>query len=141
FARRGRGCRLNGRSCHVSRTARLAESLVITGFPYDRVEHSRFYVEYYRKFMTLTHDVRRSGSAALDMAWIAAGRADGYWEFNLSPWDVAAGWLLVEEAGGKVTDFRGKSWRDLERMGRQTLASNGRVHTAMLKVLRQGNEG
>ena len=136
FARKSRGCFINGRRARVSRTAKLEDSLLITGFPYDRAERSHFYVEYYRKFMTLSHDVRRSGSAALDMAWIAAGRADGYWEFNLSPWDVAAGLLLVEEAGGKVSDFSGSAWNSVEGLGKQTLATNGRVHSAMLKILR-----
>lgn len=135
-ARRGRGARLNGRRIRVSPARAVSESLLVTGFPYDRAERSRFYVEFYRSFMTSCHDVRRSGSAALDLAWIAAGRADGFWEFNLSPWDVAAGALLVAEAGGTVTDFRGRPWRGLEDFGRQTLASNGRIHSEMLKTLK-----
>lgn len=135
-AQAGRGARLNGKTIRVSPTARLEGSLLITGFPYDRAERSRFYIEFYRTFMTRSHDVRRSGSAALDMAWIAAGRADGFWEFNLSPWDVAAGLLLVREAGGKVTDFSGKDWNDPDTFGKQTLATNGRVHGEMLKILK-----
>ena len=135
LAERGRGTKLNGRAVRVSTTRRLSESLLITGFPYDRAEKSRFYTEFYRSFMTRSHDVRRSGSAALDMAWIAAGRADGYWEFNLCPWDVAAGLLLVREAGGKVTDFDNRSWRHVDDFGRQTLATNGKIHAAMLKVI------
>ena len=82
------------------------------------------------------HDVRRSGSAALDLAWIAAGRADGFWEFGLSPWDVAAGRLLVEEAGGRVTDFAGRPWGALPEWGKQTLAANGKLHAQMLPVIR-----
>jgi myo-inositol-1(or 4)-monophosphatase len=136
LAEEGRGSRLNGRRIRVSRTSRLHASLLVTGFPYDRAERSRFYVEFYRRFMVRTHDVRRSGSAALDLAWIAAGRADGFWEFNLSPWDVAAGRLLVTEAGGRVTDFSGKAWAGPESYGRQTLATNGRVHAEMLKILK-----
>jgi myo-inositol-1(or 4)-monophosphatase len=87
--------------------------------------------------MIRSHDVRRSGSAALDMAWIAAGRADGFWEYGLNPWDVAAGWLLVTEAGGQVGDFSGRAWRTLRDMGAQTLATNGRVHAEMLEILRK----
>lgn len=136
-AERGRGAFLNGRRLRASRPARLEDSLLITGFPYDRAERSRFYVELYRRFMTRCHDVRRSGTAALDMAWIAAGRAEGFWELALSPWDVAAGALLVTEAGGTVTDFSGRPWKDPMLFGRETLATNGRVHAAMLQVIRK----
>lgn len=134
-AERGRGARLNGRKISVSRARSLSESLLVTGFAYDRAERSRYYIEFYRRFMTLCHDVRRSGSAALDLAWIAAGRADGFWEFNLSPWDVAAGLLLVSEAGGTVTDFSGKPWKRYNDFGRETLATNGRLHAPMLRTL------
>ena len=137
LAEAGRGARLNGRPARVSTPRRLSQALLITGFPYDRAERSRFYTEFYRSFMLRCHDVRRSGSAALDLAWVAAGRAEGFWEFNLSPWDVAAGLLLVREAGGQVTDFRGRPWREVGEFGRQTLASNGRVHGAMLRVIRR----
>jgi myo-inositol-1(or 4)-monophosphatase len=135
FAQRGRGAFLNGKRLHVSHTNKLNKSLLVTGFPYDRSRRSRFYVEFYRTFMTISHDVRRSGSAALDMAWIAAGRADAFWEFRLNPWDVAAGLLLVEEAGGKVTDFRGREWTDPIKFGRETLATNGKIQDAMLGIL------
>ena len=134
-AEAGRGARLNGRPIRVSTTPTLSSSLLITGFPYDRAERSRYYVEFFRRFMERCHDVRRSGTAALDMAWIAAGRADGYWEFNLCPWDVAAGLLLVREAGGRVTDFSGRPWKELDSFGRRTLASNGLIHREMLKLL------
>jgi len=136
-AEAGKGARLNGRPTRVSRTPRLSEALLVTGFAYDRAERSHYYVEFYRDFMTRCHDVRRSGTAALDLAWIAAGRADGFWEFGLSPWDVAAGRLLVEEAGGRVTDFTGKPWGALGSWGERTLATNGRVHAAMLGVIRK----
>ena len=135
LAEAGQGAWLNGRPLRVSAPRRLAQSLLITGFPYDRGRRSRFYTEFYRSFMVRCHDVRRSGSAALDLAWVAAGRADGFWEFGLSPWDVAAGLLLVREAGGKVTDFQGRPWRELREFGRQTLATNGRIHAAMLRVI------
>lgn len=137
-AEAGRGARMNGKPMRVSKPSRLEEALLITGFPYDRAERSRFYIEFYRDFMTRSHDVRRSGSAALDLAWIAAGRADGFWEFNLSPWDVSAGLLLVQEAGGTVTDFSGRPWKGIDNLGRETLATNGRIHQEMLKVLKNG---
>jgi myo-inositol-1(or 4)-monophosphatase len=141
FAEKGRGARLNGGRIHVSRVPKLAESLLVTGFAYDRAERSRFYVEQFRRFMVRCHDVRRSGTAALDMAWTAAGRVDGFWELYLNPWDVAAGMLLVEEAGGRVTDFSGKVWTDPKTYGRQTLATNSRIHREMLALLDERTEG
>lgn len=137
IAERGKGAFLNGRRLAVSKTSRVKDSLLITGFAYDRAERADFYLRRFKAFMVRAHDVRRSGSAALDMAWVAAGRADGFWEFKLNPWDVAAGRLLVEEAGGRVTAFDGKPWRTWREMGAQTLATNGRVHADMLRVLRR----
>jgi myo-inositol-1(or 4)-monophosphatase len=136
-AEKGKGATLNGRRLKTTATRRVADSLLITGFAYDRAERPNFYLKRFKAFMTRCHDVRRSGSAALDMAWIAAGRADGFWEFKLNPWDVAAGWILVEEAGGKVTNFSGRSWKALGEMGAQTLATNGRVHREMLRILKK----
>ncbi|MFA6317229.1 MAG: inositol monophosphatase family protein [Elusimicrobiota bacterium] len=136
FAERGKGAFLNGRRLRVSTPDKLSESLLITGFPYDRHRRSSYYTGFYAEFLERCHDIRRSGSAARDLAWIAAGRADGFWEFGLSSWDAAAGLLLVREAGGKVTDFQGRPWKDHRDYGRQTLATNGRVHDAMLRVIR-----
>ncbi len=136
LAEKGKGAFMNGRRLRVSAASKVSESLLITGFAYDRAERADFYLKRFKAFIKVSHDVRRSGSAALDMAWIAAGRADGFWEFKLNPWDVAAGALLVAEAGGKVTDFAGKPWTDWRKMGAETLATNGRVHAGMLKVLR-----
>ncbi len=136
IAEKGKGAFLNGKRIFVSKTKSLKESLLITGFAYDRHRHSHFYVERLRRFLLASHDIRRSGSAALDLAWIACGRADGFWEFRLNPWDVAAGWLLVEEAGGKVTDFSGKRWLSPNVFGPQTLATNGRIHSEMLSFFR-----
>ncbi|MBI4375640.1 MAG: inositol monophosphatase [Elusimicrobia bacterium] len=133
-ARQGRGARLNGRPMRVSKVSDLRASLLVTGFAYDRARRSRFYVEFYRRFMVVCHDVRRSGSAALDLAWVAAGRADGFWEFKLNPWDVAAGAVLVSEAGGMVTDFSGQAWRGIADLGRETLATNGALHRQMLSL-------
>jgi myo-inositol-1(or 4)-monophosphatase len=135
LAENGNGAYLNGKKIHVSKTPKVEASLLITGFAYDRAERPDFYLARFKAFLTRSHDVRRSGSAALDMAWIAAGRADGFWEFKLNPWDVAAGLLLVTEAGGKVTDFSGRPWKDWRKMGEQTLATNGRVHAEMLAIL------
>ncbi len=138
LAEKGAGARLNGRRIRVSTTAKLSKSLLITGFAYDRAARSRFYLDFYRRFMVRCHDVRRSGSASLDLAWIAAGRADGFWEFKLKPWDVAAGLLLIEEAGGTVTDFSGRPWTDPKTFGLQTLATNGRIHREMRTILKNG---
>ncbi|MBI5623073.1 MAG: inositol monophosphatase [Elusimicrobia bacterium] len=136
FAEAGKGAYLNGRRMRVSSVAKLSESLLITGFPYDRHRRSSYYTGFYAEFLELCHDIRRSGSAARDLAWIAAGRADGFWEFGLSPWDAAAGLLLVREAGGQVTDFRGSAWKRYQDYGKQTLATNGRVHGRMLSVIK-----
>ena len=137
LAEKGRGATLNGKRLRTTAVGKVKDSLLITGFAYDRAERPDYYLKRFKAFMIKAHDVRRSGSAALDMAWIAAGRADGFWEFKLNPWDVAAGWLLVEEAGGKVTDFSGRPWKELSAMGAQTLATNGRVHAEMIRVLRK----
>jgi len=137
FAERGRGTTLNGKRIRVSKARKLSEALLITGFAYDRHKLARYYLGFYRLFMERSHDVRRSGSAALDMAWLAAGRVDGYWEFHLSPWDVAAGCLLVEEAGGTVSDFSGRPWNRPEEYGHETLATNGKLHASMLRIIRK----
>lgn len=137
LAQKGKGTTLNGKRLSVSNTDMITDSLLITGFAYDRAERADFYLARFKNFMIKCHDVRRSGSAALDMAWIAAGRADGFWEYELNPWDVAAGLLLIQEAGGRVTDFKGNAWKDWRAMGKQTLATNGRVHQEMLSILRR----
>lgn len=133
----GCGAFLNGRRISVSKTPALSKSLLVTGFAYDRYRKADFYCGFFAEFMTLSHDVRRMGAASLDLCWLAAGRTDGYWEFGLKPWDVAAGKLIVEEAGGKVSDFSGAPWNAAGHMGSETLATNGRVHSAMLRVLKR----
>jgi myo-inositol-1(or 4)-monophosphatase len=135
IAERGRGAFLNGRRIEVSSAPTLARSLLVTGFPYDRAKKAGFYCSFLEKFLVLSHDVRRMGSASLDLAWLAAGRTDGYWEFGLKPWDVAAGSLLVEEAGGKITDFSGKPWKEAGDYGAQLLATNRNIHAEMLSVI------
>jgi len=131
-ARRGGGAFLNDRPLRVSSTASLASSLLASGFPYDRREHAVFYLSFFKAFMLRTQGIRRSGSAALDLCWVAAGRVDGFWEWKLKPWDTAAGALLVEEAGGRVSDFRGGRFN---AFGEQTLASNGWIHEEMLELI------
>jgi myo-inositol-1(or 4)-monophosphatase len=127
--RRGGGAFLNDRALRVSSATSLASSLLASGFPYDRREHADFYLSFFKAFMLRTQGIRRAGSAALDLCWVAAGRVDGFWEWKLKPWDTAAGALLVEEAGGMVSDFRGDRF---QAFGDQTLASNGRIHAEML---------
>lgn len=135
-AEAGRGAWLNGKRIRVSGTRSLSSSLLLTGFPYDRDRHGRFYLDIVGDFLSRCHGIRRSGSAALDLAWTAAGRVDGYWEFKLNPWDVAAGTLLVKEAGGKVTDFKGRPFSAPTTDGSTALATNGHIHGAMLSVLK-----
>jgi myo-inositol-1(or 4)-monophosphatase len=121
---RGRGAWLNGKAIRVSRTQELAESLVATGFP-SRKRHNSPNIHFYQEFTMRSHGVRRAGSAALDLAYVACGRLEAFWEFNLNPWDTAAGVLLVEEAGGRVTDFAGGAF---QLNSDETLASNGLIH-------------
>jgi len=128
-AERGSGACLNGKPIHVSKTASLGESLVATGFPSQK-RHKNPNIFFYHQITLRTHGVRRAGSAALDLASVASGRFDGFWEFNLNPWDTAAGVLLVEEAGGTVSDFSG---RPFQMNSRETVASNGLVHAALLQ--------
>jgi myo-inositol-1(or 4)-monophosphatase len=127
-AERGQGAALNGKSVHVSRIGELAEALLATGFP-SRKRHASPNVHFYQEFTLRSHGVRRAGSAALDLAYVACGRMDGFWEFNLNPWDTAAGILLIEEAGGRVTDFSGAHVR---LASDEVLASNGLVHDELV---------
>lgn len=129
-AARGEGAWLNQKRIHVSRTERLSESLLGTGFP-SRKRHENPNILYYHRFTLLSHGVRRAGSAALDLCSVACGRFEGFWEFNLKPWDVAAGVLLVREAGGVVTDFNGVPYR---LGGKEITASNHLIHTQMRQV-------
>jgi myo-inositol-1(or 4)-monophosphatase len=108
--------------------------LLITGFPYDRRERAEYYLSFVQAFMQRCQGIRRMGAASMDFVAIAAGRADGYWEIGLSPWDVAAGALLVQEAGGQVTDLDGGP---LDLSSRRMLASNSIIHAQMCEVLRE----
>jgi myo-inositol-1(or 4)-monophosphatase len=127
-AEKGSGARLNGQTIRVSATTRLAECLVATGFPSQK-RHKNPNIYFYHHLTLRSHGVRRAGSAALDLCNVASGRFDGFWEFNLNPWDTAAGVLIVEEAGGRVTDFSGDPFQIASR---ETLASNGLVHAALI---------
>jgi myo-inositol-1(or 4)-monophosphatase len=128
----GRGAHLNGGRLAVSTTERLNESLLATGFPYNIREHPDNNVKEFGAFSLRCQGIRRMGSAVLYLAYTAAGRVDGYWELRLGPWDAAAGWLMVEEAGGRVTNLTGGAF-DLDAP--QIVASNGHVHDEMLETL------
>lgn len=128
-AERGHGATLNGKPIRVSTTKTIAESILATGFPSHK-RHKNPNIHFYHQITLRTHGIRRAGSAALDLANVAAGRYDGFWEFNLNPWDTSAGTILVEEAGGRVTRFDGSPWL-LD--SRETLASNGLVHDELIK--------
>jgi myo-inositol-1(or 4)-monophosphatase len=133
-AERGKGAFLNSERITVSRIDRLDRSLLCTGFPYDVHEHVDFYLRYFRQFMVKSFGIRRPGSAAIDLSYLAAGRFDGFWEFKLHVWDVAAASLLITEAGGKVTDFQG---RPFNIYSKEILASNGLVHQEMFQAIRE----
>src|SRR5208282_4618552 len=129
-AQRGEGAYFNGKRIRCSRIDTLKNSLLCTGFP-NHKRHAHPNIYYYWDFTLRSHGVRRDGSAALDLAAVACGRFDGFWEFGLHSWDTAAGVLLVREAGGMVTDFSGKPYRLGDH---ETLASNGRIHGEMRQV-------
>jgi myo-inositol-1(or 4)-monophosphatase len=127
-AEKSAGARLNDESIHVSTTAELGQCLIATGFPSQK-RHKNPNIYFYHQLTLRTHGVRRAGSAALDLCNVASGRFEGFWEFNLNPWDTAAGVLIVEEAGGKVSDFTGG---EFQIASRETLATNGLIHEALL---------
>ena len=128
----GHGATLNGAAIRVSEISRLGDALLVTGFPYDVREHPEQHVPLFQAFLVRAQGVRRDGSAALNLCYLAMGRFDGMWEEDLAPWDMAAGVLMVREAGGVVTRYDGGEFR-LD--GRQILASNGRLHQEMRAVL------
>jgi myo-inositol-1(or 4)-monophosphatase len=133
-AEHGSGAYLNGRRIRVSEAARVENSMLVTGFPYTIRENPDFCYERFILFLKRAQAIRRLGSAALDAAYVAAGRLDGFWEVSLQPWDKAAGDLLVREAGGTVSDFRGAP-HDLFLP--PFLASNGRIHAEMIDILEE----
>ena len=131
-AERGQGASLNFKPIHVSTTAKMSESLLVTGFPYDFKDRNDF-ARHLTAFLLGARGVRRDGSAAIDLAYVACGRFDGFWEEGLNPWDVAAGVLMINEAGGKVTNYDGSP---LSIYKPPICASNGAIHSEMLTVLR-----
>ena len=131
---RGNGAYLNGKRLSVSTTSDLNRSLLATGFPYDIRESKENNLNYFNMMAKEVQAIRRAGAAALDMAYVAAGRFDGFWELKLQPWDVAAARLMIEEAGGKITEISGSSWNMLSP---DILASNGRIHQQMIAVLQR----
>ena len=131
-AEAGRGATVNGKALHVSATRNIEQSFLCTGFPYDMQESPEDNLRYFSRFAKTVQAIRRDGSAALDLCYVAMGRFDGFWEMKLNPWDVAAGSLIVTEAGGRVTDFSGNHF---SIHGQEILASNGFIHDDMLRVL------
>ncbi len=134
-ARKGGGAFLNDRRLKVSQTDQLKRSFLATGFPYDVQDHPDRYLPYFRQFIRRALAIRRPGSAAIDLCYVAAGRFDGFWELRLKPWDMAAGNLMILEAGGKVTDPEGRPF-DIYSGG-LLIATNGRIHGEMLQAIRE----
>jgi myo-inositol-1(or 4)-monophosphatase len=134
LSEKGRGAYLNGKRLFVSSEKNLGRSFLSTGFPYDVREHSDLYLRYFRQFIVKSFAIRRPGSAAIDLCYVAAGRFDGFWELKLHPWDLAAGTLMIMEAGGKATDFKG---RPMSLDAGETLVSNGLIHDQMLEAIRE----
>jgi myo-inositol-1(or 4)-monophosphatase len=131
----GKGAFLGKRRVCVSDTPDLNRSLIATGFPYDIRERQANNLDHFGNFLVRAQGIRRCGSAALDICYVACGRFDGYWELSLHPWDVAAAALIVREAGGRVTDFRGDEFPSFRPA---VIASNGLIHQAMAEVLALG---
>jgi myo-inositol-1(or 4)-monophosphatase len=134
-ARRGDGARLNGRPIGVSGETRLGDAFLVTGFPYDVAESSVDNLDHFARMVKRSRAVRRLGSAAIDLAYVACGRFDGFWELKIRVWDMAAGALLVEEAGGVVRDFGGGPF---DPFGEEILAANVKLANEMADILRQG---
>ncbi len=132
FAEKGKGATLNGNPISVSRKADFKTACLVTGFPYKWPDSREHPIKVFERIVLEGLPVRRLGSAAIDLCWVACGRFDGFWEYNLSAWDVAAGYLIVQEAGGTITDFDGAPYNVFEK---ETLATNGLIHEQMLKVV------
>ena len=131
-ARRNKGAKLNGKSISVSKIKHLKDSLLVTGFPYDRRTSKMNNFKNFCKLTLVTQGVRRDGAAALDLCYVASGKVDGFWELKLSSWDVAAGALIVKEAGGKVTNFKGNKF---DVFSNKIVATNGLIHGELIRQL------
>jgi len=136
-AEKGKGAWLNKKRIEVSKTTKLIESLIVTGFSYDVNERPEPAITHFRNFLAEAQAIRRLGSAALDLCYVASGRFDGFWEGVIRPWDMAAGVLIVIEAGGTWTDFRGFPSSVYKE---EILATNGLVHEQMVGVLKKANK-
>lgn len=132
YAAKGKGAFLNDKKITVSGETDVLKSCLVTGFPYTYPKLHRGPLEIFSKLVMQGVPVRRLGSAAIDLCWVAAGRFDGFWEFNLSPWDTAAGEIIVKEAGGTITDFENKPFSCYQK---QILATNGHIHNDLLKEI------
>ncbi|KPK42465.1 MAG: hypothetical protein AMJ78_02290 [Omnitrophica WOR_2 bacterium SM23_29] len=134
-ARQNSGAYLNGERIKVSDISELNKSLLATGFSYKIRVSKDNNISHFKDFLFTSQAVRRAGSASLDLCYVACGRFDGFWELDLNPWDTAAGWLIIEEAGGKVTDLSGKKYNHYLK---EVLASNGKIHEKMSQILMHG---
>lgn len=132
LAEKGAGATLNGERIRVSETAQLDHAMLTTGFAYNVREAKNNNLDNFENFLMRARAIRRDGVAAIDLCYVADGRFDGFWELNLFPWDVAAGYLMIQEAGGRVSDFKGNPF---DIYSKEILASNGRLHEAMVEVL------
>jgi myo-inositol-1(or 4)-monophosphatase len=132
FAEKGKGATLNDKPIRVSDQSNVINSCLVTGFPYTYINMSNGPLEIFERFIRKGIPVRRLGSAAIDLCWVAAGRFDGFYEHKLEPWDSAAGYLIVEEAGGRVTDLAGNAFSIYQH---KVLATNGHIHEEMLDVI------
>jgi myo-inositol-1(or 4)-monophosphatase len=126
------GATLNGSPIQISTVKELDKALIATGFPYDHRENPDFYLTFFKAFLTRCQGIRRAGSAALDLCYVACGRIDGFWELNLKPCDTAAASLIVAGGGGAISDFSGN---EFSIWSNETLASNGSIHAEMLAAL------
>lgn len=132
FAEKGKGATLNDKKIFVSENKNIESAFLVTGFPYQWEDMKNDPMEIFSYFVKQGSPVRRMGSAAIDLCWVACGRFDGFWEHNLNAWDAAAGFLIVEEAGGKVTDFKGDVYSPYQR---KLIATNGFIHKDLLKAV------
>ena len=137
FAEKGKGATLNDKAIHVSQQTETSKALLVTGFPYTYINMPNGPLEIFERFIRKGVPVRRLGSAAIDLCWVAAGRVDGFYEHKLEAWDSAAGYLIVEEAGGKVTDHEGNRFSVYQH---RVLATNGKIHDEMIAVINNKKE-
>lgn len=134
FAEKGKGAFLNEKPISVSTKSDFRKACLVTGFPYKWPDSQEHPIRVFERFILEGLPVRRLGSAAIDLCWVACGRFDGFWEYNLSSWDVAAGYLIVQEAGGRITNFEGDPYSVFDK---ETLATNGHIHEEMLRLIRK----